>query len=271
MKYYLLILIIPVLISCTAAKSFDDGTNGSLSVNTDILSDDGTTAFVSSFYKNEAPLISQNLKDENTNSDSKVSNKNSDNKDTASSIEDSNKKTNLKNDKPEIELVSTKDKSKGSKVISKDKAILNENSKDKNIKDKKTEQPKVPKDAPAFFYPVSNIVIKKEFSSSGDSKNSGVDFSVGTNENIFASGSGVVIFAGEKNSLGKSVFIYHDKGYISIYYNLSSISVTKGSSVSSSDTVVGTASSSFHFELRHQTSSGIEVLNPKNILQKRRK
>lgn len=268
MKYFLLILIVPLLISCSSTQIYDDGTNGSLSINTDILSDDGTTAFVAFFYKNEAPSISKNLKEkENQSVTLKTENNNtSSNKNNKISDNNSVDKIKSKDDKPEIEIVSVNDKSKNKTSTVKD-SISNKT----NTDTKKTEQPNIKKEIPLFLYPVTDIVIKKEFSSSGENKNAGLDFSIENNTDIFAAAPGVVIFAGEKNSLGKSVFIYHDKGYISIYYNLSSISVAKGGSVSSSNIVIGKASSSFHFEIRHQTSSGIEVLNPKNILQKRRK
>jgi murein DD-endopeptidase MepM/ murein hydrolase activator NlpD len=271
MKYSLIILLIPILISCTAIQNYDDGTNGSLSINADILSDDGTTAFVNSFYKNEAPLITKNLKEENKSKISKTGKITSDNLEIKSSSNSQFNKINTKDTKPEIEVVSIKDKSKNKVSTSKnniENTVSINPSKDKTVKN--SEQTTIKKDTPLFFYPVSDISIKKDFSLSGADKNTGIDFLVGSNSNIFATAPGVVIFAGEKNSLGKSVFVYHDKGYISIYYNLSSISVVKGSSIASSDTVVGKASSSFHFEIRHQTSSGIEVLNPKNILQKRR-
>lgn len=258
MKYFLLILIIPVLISCTPAQTYDDGTNGSIAINNNILSDDGTTAFVSGFYANEAPVISKNLNSEKINSVSTTTKT-----ETVSDKKSDSSDKNLTENKtlPKLEVVSTKDNNNKSNN-SKDNNTSTKSNPNKTSKDK---------NSPLFLYPIENISIKKEFSNSGTDKNTGIDFNIGSSEKIYASAGGIVIFAGEKNSLGKSVFIYHDKGYISIYYNLTTISVTKGSSVSSSDTIIGTASSSFHFEIRKQSSSGVEVLNPKNILQKRRK
>ena len=264
MKNILFLLFIPFLISCTASRgSFDDGTNGSSAINTGILSDDGTTAFVASFYQNEAPVISKNLKEKKSENSSIKSNSSTvsvKNNNNSSSISNSSDSDN----KPALQVVEIKSDS------AKDKSSSNKN-KTENNSSSKTSDKKPSKELPLFLYPVEDINIKKDFASSGSDKNTGIDFNVGNSEKIYASAKGIVIFAGEKNSLGKSVFIYHDKGYISIYYNLSSISVSKGSSVPSSDFVVGTASSSFHFEIRKQNSSGVEVLNPKNILQKRRK
>ena len=106
MKYFLLILIIPVLISCTPAQTYDDGTNGSTAIDNKILSDDGTTAFVSEFYEKEAPVISKNLHSEKKDSVSTTAKTES----VPDKKSDSSDK-NLTENKtlPKLEVVSTKD------------------------------------------------------------------------------------------------------------------------------------------------------------------
>lgn len=122
-----------------------------------------------------------------------------------------------------------------------------------------------------FFYPVNQVNISKAYQESGSDKNSGLDFFLSSNTEIFSCSPGVVIFSGEKNGLGNTLFVYHNDGFISIYYNLSQLKVNKGDYIKNLDTIIAYADTSFHFELRQQTKTGIITLDPKIKLKKRRK
>jgi len=113
-----------------------------------------------------------------------------------------------------------------------------------------------------FYYPIANpgnMAVK----------NGGIDFTVPTTTPVYPSASGVVIFAGNKDSFGNAVFVYNDNNYITIYYNLSSITVAKGDYVSDFSKPIGTASGTFHFEIRQKTDSGITVMDASKMLLSR--
>jgi len=118
-----------------------------------------------------------------------------------------------------------------------------------------------------FYYPINNINISEDFSP----ENKGLTFKVDKNSSVFPAAKGMVIFSGNKSGIGKTLFIYHNDGYISIYYNLKTLNVAKGDYIKQLDQQIAYANSSFHFELRKQTKKGIKSLNPKKYLQKRRK
>lgn len=120
-----------------------------------------------------------------------------------------------------------------------------------------------------LYYPVKTVSIIKGFKVSGSDKNSGLDFAVSDNTDLYATAPGVVIFSGKKGSLGNTVIIYHNKGLLSIYYNLKTIKVNKGDYIKSKNSMVGSASGTFHYELRKQSGGKNVVLNPKERLKKR--
>lgn len=255
MKLLLLLIISLFMISCTASDSFNDGTNGSTKIEDKISYYDGTNGFVASFYEKEVPAIKKNFVKKND--------------DKKNSISSKEKETETKkiNSSVKKESSSTSDSKKKKDSSSSTKIVKTEEKKNES----KTKSITVSPSKLSFQYPTDNISIKSDFSDSAEGKNSGIDFYVSNNTAIKASAPGIVIFSGEKNSLGKSVFLYHNSGYITIYYNLNSLSVNKGDHVNSSDTVLGTASDYFHFEIRKQTNEGIAIVNPKNLLTKRRK
>ncbi len=264
MKLLLLIITSIIVISCTATDSFNDGTNGSTKIEDKISYYDGTNGFVSRFYESEVPSIKKNFsKKPDEKKETSVSKKNS----TASSKEKIVKKEKKKKNSSKETQIASKQDSNKKESSSSTKTVNSEEKKQNSLTKSITVSPsKV-----SFEYPTDNISIKSDFSDSTDSKNSGIDFYVSNNTSIKASAPGIVIFSGEKNSLGKSVFLYHNSGYITIYYNLNSVTVNKGDHINSSDTVLGTASDYFHFEIRKQTNDGIAIVNPKNLLTKRRK
>jgi len=117
-----------------------------------------------------------------------------------------------------------------------------------------------------FLYPIKSIKISKDFQANTFS---GLEFSISKNENIYAIAPGMVIFSGIRPSLGNSVFLYHNNGYVSIYTNLSSINYKKGDYVKDNSSIIGTANDKFSFELRKRTEEGVSPLNPKFYLKER--
>lgn len=80
-------------------------------------------------------------------------------------------------------------------------------------------------------------IISKKFSE--ENEHLGTDFSAQAGNPVFASGSGSVEFAGQKEELGNTVIINHQNGYVSSYSHLKEIRTKKGRSVSKGD-VIGT-------------------------------
>lgn len=84
--------------------------------------------------------------------------------------------------------------------------------------------------------PVVGIVSKK-FSEEND--HLGTDFSAQIGNPVFASGSGIVEFAGSKDELGNTVIIDHQNGYVTSYSHLKDIRIRKGKNVGKGD-IIGT-------------------------------
>ena len=84
--------------------------------------------------------------------------------------------------------------------------------------------------------PVVGIVSKKF---SEENEHLGTDFSAQTGDPVFASGSGIVEFAGSKDELGNTVIIDHQNGYVTSYSHLRDIRTRKGRSVSKGE-IIGT-------------------------------
>lgn len=84
--------------------------------------------------------------------------------------------------------------------------------------------------------PVVGIVSKK-YSEEGE--HLGIDFSAQLGDPVFASGSGVVEFAGPKDELGNTIILDHQNGYKTSYSHLKDIRTRKGRSVSKGE-IVGT-------------------------------
>lgn len=80
-------------------------------------------------------------------------------------------------------------------------------------------------------------IISKKFSEEND--HFGTDFSAQIGNPVFASGSGVVEFAGQKEELGNTVIIDHQNGYVSSYSHMKEIRTRKGRTVGKGD-IIGT-------------------------------
>lgn len=78
-------------------------------------------------------------------------------------------------------------------------------------------------------------IISKKYSEAINHK--GIDFAGQIGDPVFATASGKVIFAEDKNELGLTIDIDHDNGYISSYSHLKSIKSKKGSLVKKGDII----------------------------------
>lgn len=117
-----------------------------------------------------------------------------------------------------------------------------------------------------FLYPIKSVKVSKEFQANVFS---GIEFNISKNENIYAIAPGMVIFSGIRPSLGNSLFIYHNKGYVSIYTNLATMNYKKGDYIKDNSSIIGIANDKFTFELRKRTEEGVSPLNPKLYLRER--
>ena len=84
--------------------------------------------------------------------------------------------------------------------------------------------------------PVVGIVSKKF---SEENEHLGTDFSAQMGDPVFASGSGIVEFAGTKDELGNTIIIDHQNGYKSSYSHLRDIRTRKGRNVGKGE-IIGT-------------------------------
>lgn len=118
----------------------------------------------------------------------------------------------------------------------------------------------------SFIYPADNHTL------SGNDYWSGhlaLDFAAGTGATLYATDSGVIVYAGWNTSgYGNMVMIDHGNGYASLYAHLSSINVTCGQSVYQGN-VIGYAGSTgnstgphLHFEIRYFSG----FINPWSVL-----
>lgn len=121
-------------------------------------------------------------------------------------------------------------------------------------------------DTKDFLFPIKNPVVKKAYK---EGTYSGIDFSVPKSSDVYAVAPGMVIFSGDKASLGNALFVYHNNGYVSIYTNLEKLNYKKGDYINSTKDVVAKASNSFGFEFRKRTDDGTIPLDPNKFLKKR--
>lgn len=121
-------------------------------------------------------------------------------------------------------------------------------------------------DTKDFLFPIKNPVVKKAYK---EGSYSGIDFSVPKGSDVYAVAPGMVIFSGDKASLGNALFVYHNNGYVSIYTNLEKLNYKKGDYINSTKDVVAKASNSFGFEFRKRTDDGTVPLDPNKFLKKR--
>ncbi len=135
----------------------------------------------------------------------------------------------------------------------------------RKVEEKVYEVPKASKSL-GFLYPVKKINILKGFK---ESNFGGIEFSTISNTEIYAIGPGMVIFSGVKASLGNSIFVYHNDGYVSIYTNLDKLNYKKGDYIKDTNSVIGISSEILKFELRKRTTEGVVPLDPQNYLKER--
>ncbi|WP_298770718.1 M23 family metallopeptidase [uncultured Fibrobacter sp.] len=95
--------------------------------------------------------------------------------------------------------------------------------------------------------PVVGIVSKKFSEENG---HLGTDFSAQPGDPVFASGSGIVEFAGQKDELGNTVIINHQNGYVTSYSHLKDIRTRKGRNVGKGE-IIGTVGSTGNSSAPH--------------------
>lgn len=112
--------------------------------------------------------------------------------------------------------------------------------------------------------PVVGIESKKF---SEDNGHVGVDFSAALGNPVFATGSGIVEFAGPKGELGNMIVVDHQNGYKSSYSHLKEIKVKKGRTVSKGDIIgsVGTTGNTSGSHLHYEISKDGKPQNPETF------
>ncbi|MEM2143963.1 MAG: M23 family metallopeptidase [Candidatus Jordarchaeaceae archaeon] len=97
----------------------------------------------------------------------------------------------------------------------------------------------------------------------------GIDIITDVGTKVYAPGSGIVDFVGNRSGFGLTLEIDHGYGYRTIYAHLSSVNVKQGQKVKRGDFIARTGNSGFlttgphlHYEVRH---NGI-ALNPYNFI-----
>ena len=121
-------------------------------------------------------------------------------------------------------------------------------------------------DTKDFLFPIKNPVVKKAYK---EGSYSGIDFTVPKSSDVYAVAPGMVIFSGDKASLGNALFVYHNNGYVSIYTNSEKLNYKKGDYINSTKDIVAKATNSFGFEFRKRTDDGTVPLDPNKFLKKR--
>jgi murein DD-endopeptidase MepM/ murein hydrolase activator NlpD len=116
-----------------------------------------------------------------------------------------------------------------------------------------------------FAMPVRGEIISSYGPKSGGLHNDGINIKANKGASVKAAQSGVVAYVGDGiKGFGNLVLIRHDRGYMSAYAHLDSISVTRGQTLSKSARVgsVGQTGNvdtpQLHFEIR----KGTKALNP---------
>ncbi|GHV16045.1 hypothetical protein AGMMS49938_15560 [Fibrobacterales bacterium] len=95
-------------------------------------------------------------------------------------------------------------------------------------------------------------------------EHTGVDFAASMNEPVFATASGKVVFAGDKEDLGLVVEIDHGQGVSTRYAHLARFSIRKGDAVRKGSVIafVGNTGNSNGAHLHYEVISNGKSLNP---------
>jgi murein DD-endopeptidase MepM/ murein hydrolase activator NlpD len=119
-----------------------------------------------------------------------------------------------------------------------------------------------------FAYPADKHTLSG-FDYSVDAHHLGLDFSAPMGANIYATDSGVIVYAGENSyGYGNMIMIDHGTGFQSLYAHLSAIfvgcgeTVLQGQTIGSSGSTGNSSGAHLHFEVRTMSS----VINPWDVL-----
>lgn len=127
-----------------------------------------------------------------------------------------------------------------------------------------------------FGWPVQNNRIGTGYGVSGSYWSSGyhtgVDFPVGTGTPVYAVGNGQVFDTGYNKAYGNYVEIYHGNNVYSFYAHASSVSVSKGQTVTKGQQIMlsgatgNVTGAHLHFEIRSPGYGYSSCVNPMNYL-----
>ena len=133
----------------------------------------------------------------------------------------------------------------------------------KYIPEKEVKKLKHSKGTVKFLYPVNKIDIISQ-------KNNVINFKTTSSTAIKPIAPGMVIFAGHKQTFGNTLFIYHDKDFISIYYHLKKIFVNKGEYIKNLNKKIANCQDYFQFKIVKSVSSGLLDVDSFKFLIKRK-
>jgi len=254
-------------LSCTSVQ-YDDGTNKNNSYVI-IKKDDGTNKYAPDTKQANSENTSYTLSTPKSSQDFAVK--------TAPTNNPTEKIKSTKDKDANLSLKVSQTKSNKQKTPANTKSKIKENPKTSNVAQDKIMVSKTKKadelisSKYSFFYPVDEFNILNNYNQSLEKRSPGLDFKVSDNTSVKSTAPGLVIFSGHKPALGNSIFVFHNEGFISIYYKLKKLTVNKGDYIKTHNTHLAYAGDIFHYELRKQTKNGIVSLDPKKFLQKRRK
>lgn len=114
---------------------------------------------------------------------------------------------------------------------------------------------------------VGNIVVSYGQEKTEGLKSNGIEISGKLGQEIKAADSGKVIYAGSLNGLGSVIIIDHG-GIVTVYGNLASVRVSKGTSVTKGQIIgtLGREAISKEPRLYFETRKGVNIVNPLGLL-----
>lgn len=96
----------------------------------------------------------------------------------------------------------------------------------------------LPLGKPADPLPVGQyFAVHRVFNGEPKSRHTGIDYAIGIDNPVISAADGTVIMTGDHFFSGKSVYVYHGDGLISMYFHLNDIGVEKGQEVKKGDEI----------------------------------